>query len=391
MTFLICMIYVAFISLGLPDSLFGSAWPVIQPAFGVPLSWAGLVTMTISGGTIVASLLSDRLTYRFGAAKVTAASVGMTAAALIGFSFVRSFPWLVVCAVPLGLGAGAVDAALNNYVALHFSSRHMSWLHCFWGLGASVSPYIMGFWLRRDLRWDRGYLTVGLLQAVLCAALFLSLPVWKKGSEKREKEAPRTAPKTLRQIFSLQGIFYVLIAFFAYCALEGVAFSWTGTYLVRARAVSPDAAARFTSFFYLGMTLSRFLTGFFADRLGDAKMIRCSFFVIFGGLALTLLPVSSVAPTLVGLLIAGFGAGPVYPAVIHATPDVFGRENSQAVVGVQMASAYTGTTFMPPLFGLLANAVGVRPFPFVLTGFALLSFFMTELLHRRTNRKEVTA
>ena len=389
MTFLICMIYVAFISLGLPDSLFGSAWPVIQPAFGVPLSWAGLVTMTISGGTIVASLLSDRLTYRLGTAKVTAASVGMTAAALIGFSFVRSFPWLVVCAVPLGLGAGAVDAALNNYVALHFSSRHMSWLHCFWGLGASVSPYIMGFWLRRDLRWDRGYLTVGLLQAALCAALFFSLPLWKKGSEKREKDAPRTAPKTLRQIFSLQGIFYVLIAFLAYCALEGVAFSWTGTYLVRARGISPDAAARFSSFFYLGMTLSRFLTGFFADRLGDRKMIRYGFFVIFCGLTLTLLPVSSVAPTLAGLLIAGFGAGPVYPAVIHATPAVFGRENSQAVVGVQMASAYTGSTFMPPLFGLLANAVGVRPFPYVLTGFALLSFFMTELLNRRTDRKEV--
>ena len=383
MTLLLCIIYLGFVALGLPDSLFGTAWPVLQPQMDVPLAWAGFVTVTISGGTILASLLSDRLTFRFGAAKVTACSVVATAVALLGFSKATQFWMLVAWAVPLGLGAGAVDAALNNFVALHFSSRHMSWLHCFWGLGASVSPYIMGFFLSRELRWDRGYLTVGLIQLALSAVLFASLPLWKKASALETQEEARTAPKTLRQIAALPGICYVLFGFFAYCALEAVAFTWTSTYLVNVRALAPESAARFASLFYLGMTVSRFLAGFIADRLGDRKMIRLGFFVCFMGLLLVMLPVSAPLPCLVGLTVAGFGCGPVYPSIIHATPAVFGKENSQAVVGVQMASAYCGSTFMPPVFGWVAGAFGLRLFPFALVLFAVVGFTLTELLNRK--------
>ena len=384
MTLLLCIIYLGFVALGLPDSLFGAAWPILQTQMNVPLAWAGFVTMTISGGTILASLLSDRLTFRFGAAKVTACSVVATAVALLGFSKATQFWMLVAWAVPLGLGAGAVDAALNNFVALHFSSKHMSWLHCFWGLGASVSPYIMGFFLSRELRWDRGYLTVGLIQLALSIVLFASLPLWKKTAALETQEEVRTAPKTLRQIAALPGIFYVLFGFFAYCAIEAIAFTWTSTYLVNARALAPESAARFASLFYLGMTVSRFVTGFVADRLGDKKMIRCGYYVVFAGLLLVVLPFSSSLPCLAGLVIAGFGCGPVYPAVIHATPTVFGKENSQAVVGVQMASAYCGSTFMPPVFGWVADACGIGLFPFALILFALVGFTLTELLNRRT-------
>jgi fucose permease len=383
MTLLLCIIYLGFVALGLPDSLFGAAWPILQAQMDVPLAWAGFVTVTISGGTILASLFSDRLTFRFGAAKVTACSVVATAVALLGFSKATQFWMLVAWAVPLGLGAGAVDAALNNFVALHFSSRHMSWLHCFWGLGASVSPYIMGFFLSRELRWDRGYLTVGLIQLALSGVLFASLPLWKKASALETQEEARTAPKTLRQIAALPGICYVLFGFFAYCALEAVAFTWTSTYLVNVRALAPESAARFASLFYLGMTVSRFLAGFIADRLGDRKMIRLGFFVCFTGLLLVMLPVSSPLPCLVGLTVAGFGCGPVYPSIIHATPAVFGKENSQAVVGVQMASAYCGSTFMPPVFGWVAGAFGLRLFPFALVLFAVVGFTLTELLNRR--------
>ena len=384
MTLLLCIIYLGFVALGLPDSLFGTAWPVLQPQMDVPLAWAGFVTMTISGGTILASLLSDRLTFRFGAAKVTACSVVATAVALLGFSRATQFWMLVAWAVPLGLGAGAVDAALNNFVALHFSSRHMSWLHCFWGLGASVSPYIMGFFLSRELRWDRGYLTVGLIQLALSVVLFASLPLWKKASALETPEEARTAPKTLRQIAALPGIFYVLFGCFAYCAIEAIAFTWTSTYLVNVRAMAPESAARFASLFYLGMTFSRFVTGFIADRLGDKRMIRYGYFVCFAGLLLVVLPFASPLPCLIGLVVAGFGCGPVYPAIIHATPTVFGKENSQAVVGVQMASAYCGSTFMPPVFGWVANAFGLSLFPFALVLFAAVGFTLTELLNRKT-------
>lgn len=377
---LLAVIYLSFISLGLPDSLLGSAWPVMHAELGVPVSWAGIVTMIISCGTIVSSLLSDRLTRRFGAGAVTAVSVSLTAAAMFGFSASRAFPLLCLWAVPYGLGAGAVDAALNNYVALHFASRHMNWLHCFWGVGAAISPYIMSSCLTGGRGWNTGYRTVGVIQAVLAAVLFLSLPLWKKRVPAEPGE--KSAPVGLRNALKIPGVPFVLVAFFAYCAVEQTAGLWASSYLVQSRGAEPSAAAGYASLYFLGITCGRFLIGFFADRLGDRLLIRAGILVTALGLILVALPVGSAGAALAGLLIAGLGSAPIYPAVIHETPANFGRENSQAVIGIQMASAYLGTTFMPPLFGVLAAAAGIWIYPLYLLFFTALMFAASEQLSR---------
>ena len=383
LSLLLAVIYMAFISLGLPDSLLGSAWPVMHLQFGAELSFAGVVSMIIAAGTIVSSLLSERMTRRFGAARVTAVSVAMTAAALFGFSLSASLRQLCLWAVPYGLGAGAIDAALNNFVALHYSSRHMSWLHCFWGVGASISPYIMGAALTRSGSWQLGYQAVGVIQIVLTALLFLSLPLWKAvDSAEDEKAAAETSLLGLRGSLRIPGVPLILAAFCAYCGAETTAGLWASSYLAGVRGVAPETAAGFASLFYLGITFGRFLNGFVADRLGDRRMIRIGALVMGAGTLLILLPLPSPLPALAGLLIFGLGCAPVYPSIIHATPLNFGAENSQAIIGVQMASAYVGTTFMPPLFGLLANAISLRLFPLFLAALLLLLAVMTEKLNR---------
>ncbi|MBQ4103673.1 MAG: MFS transporter [Clostridia bacterium] len=383
-TLLLAIIYLGFISLGLPDALFGASWPVLQPTLDVPLSFAGIVTMTISGGTIIASLFSDKLTSKFGAGLVTSVSVGMTATALLGFSFCTEFWHLILCAIPLGLGAGAVDAALNNFVALHFASKHMSWLHCFWGVGASISPYIMSFWLSKNEQWENGYRTVGFIQIFLTVILFISLPLWKQIKTNNfatdDEESPE--PKKLREIFKIKGVKSVLFAFLAFCAVEATAFSWTSSFLVLGKDLSVDSAAKYASLFYLGMTVSRLITGFFADKLGDKKMIRLGFSIAIIGLIMMILPISNTLICLVGIFITGFGNGPIYPAIIHSTPQNFGKENSQAVVGVQMAFAYTGSSFMPPIFGLIANHISISLFPVFLLFFIILGSLLIENLNK---------
>ena len=378
---LLAIIYVAFISLGLPDSLLGSAWPVMRLQFGAPLSFAGVISMIIAGGTIVSSLLSDRMTRKLGAGLVTAVSVAMTAAALLGFSISRSLAALCLWAIPYGLGAGAGDAALNNFVALHYSSRHMSWLHCFWGVGASVSPYIMGACLARSGSWEMGYRTVSVIQVALTAGLFLSLPLWREKKGAAGADGGRSGPALgLKGALRIPGVPFILLAFFAYCAAETTAGLWASTYLVEVRGVDPQTAARFASLFYLGITFGRFLNGFVADRLGDRKLIRVGAAVMAAGAAMILMPVNALA--LAGLVVFGLGCAPVYPSIIHSTPFNFGAENSQAIIGVQMASAYTGSTFMPPLFGLIAGAAGVRVYPFFLAAFIALLATMTERINR---------
>ena len=378
---LLAIIYTAFISLGLPDSLLGSAWPVMRLQFGAPLSFAGVISMIIAGGTIVSSLLSDRMTRKLGAGLVTAASVAMTAAALFGFSISRSLAALCLWAIPYGLGAGAVDAALNNFVALHYSSRHMSWLHCFWGVGASVSPYIMGACLARSGSWQMGYRTVSVIQVALTAALFLSLPLWREKAGPAGAGGGRSGPALgLRGALRIPGVPCVLLAFFAYCGAETTAGLWASTYLVESRGVDPQTAARFASLFYLGITFGRFLNGFVADRLGDRKLIRVGAAVMAVGAAMILMPVNALA--LAGLVVFGLGCAPVYPSIIHSTPFNFGAENSQAIIGVQMASAYTGSTFMPPLFGAIAGAAGVGVYPVYLAAFIALLAVMTERVNR---------
>lgn len=379
---LLAIIYAAFISLGLPDSLLGSAWPVMRLELGASLSFAGVVSMIIAGGTILSSLFSDKLIRRLGVGLITAVSVGMTAGALLGFSFVRA-PWqLCLWAVPYGLGAGCVDAALNHYVALHYSSRHMSWLHCFWGVGASISPYIMSFNLARGGNWPGGYVTVSVLQLGLTLILFLALPLWKK---KEAEEPSETAAIGIRGALRIKGVPFILIAFFCYCALETTTGLWAASYMAEYRQVDKEVAAQFASLFYLGITFGRFLNGFVADKVGDRRMIRIGSSVVLLGAALMLLPGSWLAPA--GLVVIGFGCAPIYPSIIHATPDNFGKENAQSIVSVQIASAYTGSTLVPPLFGLLANHVSLGLFPLFILIFAVVMLFSAERLNHLKRSK----
>lgn len=385
---LLAIIYIAFISLGLPDSLLGAAWPVMYEELGVPISYAGIVTMIIAAGTIVSSLLSDWLMRKVGAGVITAVSVFMTAAALFGFSASHSFLLLCLWAVPYGLGAGAVDAALNNYVALHFSSRHMNWLHCFWSVGAAASPYIMSYCLTGGFGWNNGYRSVAVVQTILTAALFLSLPLWKR--RRLEGAEGESAAKTLSlpRAVKIKGVPFVLIMFFGYCALEQAAGLWASSYLVQFRGVDTDTAAWSASLFYLGIAAGRFLCGFVAERLGDRRLIRIGILTMIGGVLLIALPVPYDAFTLAGLLIVGLGCAPVYPSVIHSTPANFGKENSQAIIGIQMASAYVGTTFMPPLFGLIAAHIHIGLYPAFLLALAVLMLCMSEKLNRTVAKRQ---
>lgn len=380
-TLLLAIIYIAFISLGLPDGLLGAAWPVIQGGLAVPESYAGIVSMIVSAGTILSSLFSDKVTRRLGAGLVTALSVALTAAALTGFALSGRFWMLCVCAVPYGLGAGAVDAALNNYVALHYSGRHMSWLHCFWGVGAAIGPYVMSLAIGTRFGWHGGYGAVAAVQVALTAVLFISLPLWKKRSPSAAQgDEGYEAPIGIRDAVKIRGVKAILLAFFGYCALESTAGLWAASYLVDHRGVEPRAAAAFALLYYLGITVGRFLNGFVADRFGDKVMIRVGLAVQAAGLALILIP--TVPTALAGLVILGLGCAPVYPCIIHATPAHFGAENSHAIVGIQMASAYCGATFMPPVFGLVAQYIHIGLFPVYMAVFLLLMVTMTERVNR---------
>lgn len=399
---LLAVIYLAFVSLGLPDALLGSGWPTMYTQLQVPFSYAGIISMIISAGTIVSSFFSDRLTRKFGAGLVTAVSVLLTAGALFGFSVSDSFYLLCIMAIPYGLGAGAVDAALNNYVALHYSSRHMSWLHCFWGVGAAASPYIMGFCLGKGLGWSRGYFSVSMIQIVITAILFISLPLWKSRTDEKEggtepkcaeaeqkqtdqtKAAPSKA-LSFREILRIKGAPYILITFFAYSAMETTTGLWASSYLVQYLLMEPEKAAKFASFFYLGITVGRFLCGFVADRMGDKALIRLGGGIVGAGILLVLIPFPVTTPALLGLVIIGFGCAPVYPAIIHSTPFYFGKENSQALIGIQMACAYVGSTFMPPLFGTLAARIGIWLYPVFLLVFEVLMVLTSEKLNRIQN------
>jgi fucose permease len=379
---LLVIIYIAFISLGLPDSLLGSAWPIMHKQLDVPISYAGIVTMIIAGGTIVSSLMSDQLTRKLGAGLVTAISVMMTAVAMFGFSISNSFIILCLWAVPYGLGAGAVDAALNNYVALNYASRHMSWLHCFWGVGATVSPYIMGYCLTGGYGWNSGYRSVAVLQIVLTVMLFISLPLWKRENPIESSSANSTAALSLPQVLSIKGVKLILLTFFGYCALESTTGLWASSYLVEYRGLDSEMAAKFASLFFLGITFGRFLSGFIADKTGDKLLIRFGIIIIICGVVLVGIPGESSIAALAGLVIIGLGCAPVYPSIIHSTPSNFGQENSQAIIGVQMASAYVGTTFMPLLFGLIADNINMGLYPIYLIFFAILMLTMSERLNR---------
>lgn len=385
-TLLLAIIYLAFISLGLPDSLLGSAWPTMYQEFDVPVSYAGIISMVIALGTIISSLQADRLTRKFGTAKITAFSVATTAIALLGFSVSHSFLSLILWAVPYGLGAGGVDASINNYVALHYSSKHMSWLHCMWGVGASVGPYIMAFAMTSGCGWNMGYRYIGFIQIALTLVLFLSIPLWKKNPSAQSSEHTDTNNNALglKQIFAIPGAKEILVAFFCYCALEQTAGLWASSYLVLYHGLPEETAASFASLFFLGITFGRGASGFITMKLNDTAMIRLGQSIILLGIILLFLPFGSIF-ALIGMLLIGLGCAPIYPCIIHSTPANFGADRSQALIGVQMAFAYIGTCLMPPLFGLIANHINIALFPVFLLAILILMFITYEKMLKKVS------
>lgn len=381
-SFLLAIIYLAFISLGLPDALLGSAWPVMYEELGVPVSYAGIASMIIAAGTIVSSLFSDKVIYRLGTGKVTAISVGMTAVALFGFSVSDSFLMLCLWGIPYGLGAGSVDAALNNYVALHYKAKHMSWLHCFWGVGATLGPYIMGACLTGGLTWNTGYRSISILQIVLTAVLIFSLPLWGKKDETDSNAGVETKSIGLKEVVKINGVKEVLTAFFCYCALEATAGLWGASYMVMYRGITEETAAKWASLFYFGITFGRFVSGFMTMKINSKNLIRIGQALIICGIVMLLLPLGS-GVLCAGLICIGIGCAPIYPSIIHETPNHFGADVSQSVIGVQMASAYVGTTLMPPLFGLIAENISVRAYPFYLLMLVAVMIVMLEMLNRK--------
>ncbi len=368
---LLGLIYLAFIGLGLPDGVLGAAWPSMYPTLRVPISYAGILSMIIAGGTILSSLQSDRLTKRFGTARVTVASVAMTALALAGFACTSNFWVLCLLAIPYGLGAGSVDAALNNDVALHYTSRHMSWLHCMWGVGAIAGPYIMGYILTHGWAWQSGYLTLAIIQCGIVAALACALPLWKRRPTAHLTEATATAPIPLRTLLRLPGAKSILTTFFAYCALEQTLILWTGSYLHLHCHIPAETAATYGAIFFVGITVGRMLNGFLTLRFSDSQLIRGGQALILLGILLLLLPLGTLG-ALAGVIVTGLGCAPIYPCIIHSTPTLFGAHYSQALIGVQMASAYIGTCLMPPLFGLFAQHLTIATLPLYLIALCAL-------------------
>ena len=382
---LLALIYLAFISLGLPDSLLGTAWPVMHIELSAPLYCAGIVSMIVCAGTIVSSLLSERLTKRFGAKYVTVASVFLTSIGLFLFSISSELWHLCLIAIPYGLGAGSIDAALNNYVALHYTSRHMSWLHCFWGVGTIISPYVMSLALTYS-SWNTGYRAVSIIQCVIGIILLATLGVWKineQGGKDISRSDDRGRVIGIRGALKVKGVPYLLIGFFGYCAAEATVMLWTSSYLVEARGLSEQIAAGFTSLFFIGLTFGRFVSGIFADKLSDKALIRLGTVISVFGMLLVFIPAEADAFSLAGFLLIGLGYAPIYPSIIHSTPSNFGAENSQAIIGIQMASAYIGATFMPSVFGLIADFVSIKLLPIYMLLFTALMIIMIELTVRK--------
>ena len=388
MTTLLVLIYIAFISLGLPDSVLGSAWPVMQAELGAPLSLAGYISMVVSAGTVVSSLASNRLITRFGVGKVTAVSVLMTAAGLLGISLVPGAWMLFLCAIPLGLGAGSVDAALNNFVALHYAARHMSWLHCFWGVGATAGPMILSLQLSHGASWRSAYGLISGIQFALALALFLTLSVWRRAKAPAAESGEEQRYLTNREALRLPLVRTALVGFVFFCAVETTSGLWASTYLHQARGLSASEAAMGASMFYGAITAGRLITGFAASRISPARLIRIGQCVCLAGAAMVALPAPS-AVGMLGIAVIGLGTSPIYPNMLHETPRRFGARNSQAIVGLEMAFAYIGSTLIPPLFGSLASATTLHLYPWFLAACTLVMLAASETVARRTRDRAV--
>jgi fucose permease len=383
---LLLIIYLAFISLGLPDSLLGSAWPVMFEDLGVPVDYAGLISMIVAGGTVISSLFSGKLIAKFGVAAITTGSVLMTALALLGFSFSHQFLFLCLLSIPLGLGAGSIDAALNNYVALHYQAKHMNWLHSFWGVGAAIGPIIMAGYLAKGVSWNSGYEAVAWIQLILVIILLFSLPLWAKSQESPETIGDQKSPNLIDLLLHLPGLKQTLLVFFCYCTIEATFGLWGASYLVFERGVEVDQAARLTSLYYLGITIGRFFSGVLTAHFTNRQLVYLGQGVIGLGLTLLFLPFS--ATVVPGFLLVGLGCAPIFPSLLHDTPANFGEKHAQTIMGMQMASAYVGITLMPFLFGKIASFTGPSSLLVFLGGFLLLIFLMTrQMLNKITAHK----
>lgn len=388
LTVLLIIIYIAFISLGLPDAILGSGWPIIHEELQVPVSYAGIATMIVTCGTIISSFFSEKLIRRFGTGKLTTFSVFLTASGLLGFYFVPGFLWICILGVPLGLGAGAVDSALNNFVALHYEAKHMNWLHCFWGIGATAGPLIMSLFLNRQGGWRDGYLTIGIIQAILVVCLVISLPLWKRFETQYAETGKKAKSVTIPQLLKISGAKAAFVSFFCYCGVELTVGLWGSSYLVLQKGLTPGRAARWISFYYIGITVGRGMAGFLAMRFHNRQMLRLGQNLCIAGVILLFLPGFPYFQ-LAGLITIGLGCAPIYPAMLHETPNRFGAEMSQGIMGIQMATAYVGSTVMPPIFGFLAKQIGFGLLPFYLLIFVLLMMVTTEYVNNKCNKKYI--
>lgn len=393
-TFFLIIIYLAFISLGLPDSLLGVSWSMMQTEFGARLETAGLLFMTIAGGTIISSFVSGAILKRFGTGIVTFISCFMTAAALLGFYYAPSLIWLFLFAIPLGLGAGAVDAGLNNYVATHYKAHHMSWLHCFWGIGATMGPVIMAQFISEQNSWRYGYFAIAGLQFALVVILFFTLPLWKKVAENSKINATNEPVEMNDRIaedakhqkpMQIRGVKLALVSFLFYCGAEATMGLWGSSFLVNVKGLSVDVAAKWVSLYYAGITIGRFITGFITLRMGSQLLIRIGQITALAGTILLLLPLPSIF-SMIGFILIGLGLAPIFPCMLHETPARFGKDHSQTIMGYQMAVAYTGSTFLPPLFGFIAAHSTIGIFPFVVAGFVAIMLLGSEKLTSILNK-----
>ncbi|MBO1514102.1 MFS transporter [Metabacillus bambusae] len=397
-TFLLVIIYLAFISLGLPDSLLGVAWPVMQSDFGVPLETAGLLFMTIAGGTIISSLASGKVLKRFGTGNVTFVSSLMTAGALLGFYFAPSVIWLFICAIPLGLGAGAVDAGLNDYVATHYKAHHMSWLHCFWGVGATIGPIIMAQFISGQNSWSNGYLIISGIQFALVVILFFTLPLWNRRA-KNSNIAINEEPEDPKGIvynedaenvkpLQIKGVKLAMISFLFYCGVEATMGLWGSSFLVNVKELPASLAAKWVSLYYSGITIGRFITGFITFKISNRTLIRMGQIIAFAGATLLFLPFPPIF-SLVGFIMVGLGLAPIFPCMLHETPKRFGKKHSQTIMGYQMAFAYTGSTFMPPLLGFIASQSTIGIFPFCIVVFVAAMLLSSETLNNLLKKQQL--
>jgi fucose permease len=393
MLVILVIIYIAFISLGLPDAILGTAWPVLHLDLNVNIAYAGILSMIVSAGTVVSSLMSETVIKKFGVSRTTAFSVLLTALSLAGFTFSQTFATMCFLAIPLGLGAGAVDSALNNFVAIHYKAIHMNWLHAFWGIGATAGPMMMSIFIMQQGGWRIGYGIIAILQVILAICLFATLPLWKKVEQqdrldiKNEEQSDEQQIKKTRivQLLFLPGAKAALLSFFCYCSVEFIAGIWGATYLVKTKVITPETAARWVGMYYLGITIGRILSGLLAIKTSNRQLIRIGLSISIIGVIFMLLP--NFKPfQLTGLILLGLGCAPIFPAMLHETPINFGKDMSQGVIGIQMATAYIGSTIMPPLFGILASTTSFNVMPIVLMVILCIELFSTETIKVQIKR-----